>query len=184
MGCHGRRRARGVPCRRTCRRAGRGDRHRGPDAGVPVWYSYQPGGLGRCRLAAGRARPRRSALLAVSACACKTTARPAAIASAEGPVLGEDELDPAERLAMACRYLGAVGGNRYLADNPDPGRENVAFRMRRSAGSGWGYRVSATRRCLRSGPRWKRAIARPSTGRPRGQRHRSCAPAAHRRLGL
>jgi hypothetical protein len=27
-------------------------------------------------------------------------------------------------------YLGAAGGNRYVADNPDPGRENVAFRMR------------------------------------------------------
>ena len=31
---------------------------------------------------------------------------------------------------MARRYLGAVGGDRYVTDNPDPGRENVAFRMR------------------------------------------------------
>ena len=31
---------------------------------------------------------------------------------------------------MARRYLGAAGGHRYLAENPDPGRENVAFRMR------------------------------------------------------
>jgi hypothetical protein len=31
---------------------------------------------------------------------------------------------------MARRYLGAAGGNRYVAGNPDPGRENVAFRMR------------------------------------------------------
>jgi hypothetical protein len=31
---------------------------------------------------------------------------------------------------MARRYLGAVGGDRYVADNPDPGRDNVAFRMR------------------------------------------------------
>jgi hypothetical protein len=50
--------------------------------------------------------------------------------SAEGPVGSEEELNPAERLAMARRYLGAAGGSRYIADNPDPGRENVAFRMR------------------------------------------------------
>jgi len=31
---------------------------------------------------------------------------------------------------MACRYLGSAGGIRYVTDNPDPGGENVAFRMR------------------------------------------------------
>jgi hypothetical protein len=31
---------------------------------------------------------------------------------------------------MARRYLGAAGGDRYVADNPDPRQENVAFRMR------------------------------------------------------
>jgi hypothetical protein len=36
----------------------------------------------------------------------------------------------AERLAMARHYLGAADGNRYVADNPDSGREKVAFRMR------------------------------------------------------
>ncbi|HYA53640.1 MAG TPA: pyridoxamine 5'-phosphate oxidase, partial [Streptosporangiaceae bacterium] len=50
--------------------------------------------------------------------------------SVEGPVGGEEELDPAERLAMARRYLGTAGGDRYIADNPDPGGKNVAFRMR------------------------------------------------------
>jgi len=50
--------------------------------------------------------------------------------SVEGPVVSEEQLDPAERLAMARRYLGEVGGDRYIAGNPDPGRENVAFRMR------------------------------------------------------
>jgi hypothetical protein len=50
--------------------------------------------------------------------------------SVEGPVVSEEEPDPAERLAMARRYLGAAGGDRYVAGNPDPGRENVAFRMR------------------------------------------------------
>jgi hypothetical protein len=50
--------------------------------------------------------------------------------SVEGPVVSEEELDPAERLAMARRYLGAEGGDRYVSDNPDPERRNVVFRMR------------------------------------------------------
>jgi len=50
--------------------------------------------------------------------------------SVEGPVVSEEELDPAERLAMARRYLGAQGGDRYVSDNPDPDGRNVAFRMR------------------------------------------------------
>ena len=50
--------------------------------------------------------------------------------SVEGPVVSEEDPDPAERLALARRYLGAAGDDRYVADNPDPGRENVAFRMR------------------------------------------------------
>jgi len=45
-------------------------------------------------------------------------------------VVSEEELDPAERLAMARRYLGSADGDRYVTDNPDPERENVAFRMR------------------------------------------------------
>ena len=32
-----------------------------------------------------------------------------------------EELDPAERLAMARRYLGAEGADRYVASNPDSG---------------------------------------------------------------
>ena len=41
-----------------------------------------------------------------------------------------EELDPAERLAMARRYLGTEGGDHYVASNPDPARENVMIRMR------------------------------------------------------
>ena len=39
-------------------------------------------------------------------------------------------MDPAERLAMARRYLGAAGGDRHVAGNPDPQRKHVAFQMR------------------------------------------------------
>ena len=44
--------------------------------------------------------------------------------------MAEEEPGPGERLAMARRYLGRAGGDRYVTANPDPGRENVVFRMR------------------------------------------------------
>jgi len=102
----------------------------GQTLAVPVWYSYQPGGLltvltgRRSRKATAIRRAGRFGLCVQDGCP------PYRYVSVEGPVVSEEELDPAERLAMARRYLGAAGGNRYLADNPDPGRENVAFRMR------------------------------------------------------
>ena len=102
----------------------------GQTLAVPVWYSYQPGGLltvltgRRSRMAAAIRASGRFGLCALD------DSPPYRYVSAEGPVLREDELDPAERLAMACRYLGSAGGIRYVTDNPDPRGENVAFRMR------------------------------------------------------
>jgi hypothetical protein len=96
---------------------------------VPVWYSYQPGGL--LTVLTGRRSRKAAAIRAAgrfSLCV-QDDSPPYRYVSVEGPVLREDKLDPAERLAMACRYLGSAGGNRYVTDNPDPGRENVAFRM-------------------------------------------------------
>jgi len=102
----------------------------GQTLAVPVWYSYQPGGL--LTVLTGR-RSRTAAAIRASGrfglCAPHDSP-PYRYVSAEGPVLREDELDPAERLAMACRYLGSAGGIRYVTDNPDPRGENVAFRMR------------------------------------------------------
>jgi len=97
---------------------------------VPVWYSYQPGGL--VTVLTGR-RSRKAAVIRAAGrfgVCVQDDSPPYRYVSAEGPVLSEEELDPAERLAMARRYLGAAGGDRYVADNPDPGHENVAFRMR------------------------------------------------------
>ncbi len=90
---------------------------------VPVWYSYRPGGL--LTVLTGR-RSRKAA-------AVRAAGRFSLCVQDDSPpyrYVSEDELDPAERLAMARRYLGAAGGDRYVADNPDPGRNNVAFRMR------------------------------------------------------
>jgi len=102
----------------------------GQTLAVPVWYSYQPGGL--LTVLTGRGSRKATAIRAAGRFGlCVQDDRPPyRYVSVEGPVASEDELDPAERLAMARRYLGAAGGDRYVADNPDPGRENVAFRMR------------------------------------------------------
>jgi hypothetical protein len=97
---------------------------------VPVWYSYQPGGL--VTVLTGR-RSRKAVAMRTAGrfgLCVQDDSPPYRYVSVEGPVVGEVELDPAERLAMARRYLGEVGGDQYIAENPDPGRENVAFRMR------------------------------------------------------
>ena len=97
---------------------------------VPVWYSYQPGGL--LTVLTGRQSRKAAAIRAAGRFSlCAQDARPPyRYVSVEGPVVSEEELDPAERLAMARRYLGAEGGDRYVANNPDPERQNVVFRMR------------------------------------------------------
>ena len=102
----------------------------GQTLAVPVWYSYQPGGL--LTVLTGRRSRKATAIRGAGRFGlCVQDAWPPyRYVSVEGPVVSEEELDPAERLAMARRYLGTAGGDRYLADNPDPGRENVAFRMR------------------------------------------------------
>jgi hypothetical protein len=96
---------------------------------VPVWYSYEPGGL--LTVLTGR-RSRKAAVMRAAGrfgLCVQDDSPPYRYVSVEGPVVGEEELDPAERLAMARRYLGAAGGDRYVTDNPDAQRENVAFRM-------------------------------------------------------
>jgi len=97
---------------------------------VPVWYSYQPSGL--LTVLTGRRSRKAAAIRAAGrfGLCVQQDSPPYRYVSVEGPVVSEEELDPAERLAMARRYLGAADGDRYVADNPDPERKNVAFRMR------------------------------------------------------
>ena len=97
---------------------------------VPVWYSYQPGRV--LTVLTGRRSRKAAAIRAAGrfGLCVQDDSPPYRYVSVEGPVVREEELDPVERLAMARRYLGAVGGDRYVAENPDRGRENVAFRMR------------------------------------------------------
>jgi nitroimidazol reductase NimA-like FMN-containing flavoprotein (pyridoxamine 5'-phosphate oxidase superfamily) len=95
---------------------------------VPVWYDYRAGG--RVSVITGRRSRKGLAIIAagrMSLCV-QDEKPPYRYVSVEGPVEME-ELDPAERLAMARRYLGDEGGARYVASNPDSDRESVMFRM-------------------------------------------------------
>ena len=119
---------------------------------VPVWYSYQPGGL--LTVLTGRRSRKAGAIRAAGrfGLCVQDDSPPYRYVSVEGPVVSEEELDPAERLAMARRYLGSAGGDRYVTGNPDPERENVAFRMRRSTGSA---RIRARDMPQGSAARWR-----------------------------
>ena len=95
---------------------GRG-RGRGPIT-VPVWYDYQPGG--QVSVITGRSSRKARAIRAagrMSLCA-QDEAPPYRYVSVEGPVVLE-EVEFDERLAMARRYLGREGGDRYMASEPD-----------------------------------------------------------------
>ena len=95
---------------------------------VPVWYDYEAGS--RVSVITGRNSRKGRAIIAagrMSLCA-QDEKPPYKYVSVEGPVEME-ELDPADRLAMARRYLGEAGGDRYVASNPDQDGENVMFRM-------------------------------------------------------
>lgn len=102
----------------------------GRTVAVPVWYSYQPGGL--LTVLTGRRSRKAEAIRAAGrfGLCVQDASPPYRYVSVEGPVVTEEELDHAERLAMARRYLGTAGGDGYVADNPDPQHKNVAFRMR------------------------------------------------------
>jgi nitroimidazol reductase NimA-like FMN-containing flavoprotein (pyridoxamine 5'-phosphate oxidase superfamily) len=97
---------------------------------VPVWYSYEPGGVvtvmtgatsrkGRCIMEAGR----------FTLCV-QTEVPPYKYVSVEGAVTKtEHTVDPDERRRMAHRYLGQEFGDLYIESTEDQAAGNVVFRM-------------------------------------------------------
>ena len=93
---------------------------------VPVWYTYQPGGT--VNLSTGRNTRKARAIAAAgrfSLCA-QDERPPYKYVTVEGPAAMEEATD-AERLELARKYLGAEGGDAYLAANP--GGSQVMIRM-------------------------------------------------------
>jgi hypothetical protein len=107
----------------------------GQTLAVRVWYSYQPGGL--VTVLTGR-RSRKAVTIRAAGrfgvCA-QDDSPPYRYVSVEGPVVREEELDRAERLAMARRYLGAAGGDRTSPTTPTPNEKTWRSECARSTGS-------------------------------------------------
>ena len=102
---------------------------RGPLA-VPVWYSYEPGGMlsviTACFSIKARAIERAGRF---SVCA-QTEIAPYKYVTVEGPVTRtEPQVDPDERRAMAHRYLGAELGDLYIEATHAEADQNVVIRM-------------------------------------------------------
>ncbi len=101
----------------------------GPDRGplvTPVWYFYQPGGP--VSVSTGGSSNKARAIVAAgrfSLCA-QDEAPPYKYVTVEGPAVIEPA-DRAERIAIARRYLGAEGGDAFIAANP--GGDEVMIRM-------------------------------------------------------
>jgi hypothetical protein len=93
---------------------------------MPVWYSYRPGGT--VNVTTGRHTRKAVAIAAegrFSLCA-QDERPPFKYVTVEGPAVIED-VDPAERLKIACKYLGNEAGQAFIANNP--ALDNIVIRM-------------------------------------------------------
>ncbi len=93
---------------------------------VPVWYSYQPGGV--VNVITGPGSRKAQAIQAAgrfSLCA-QDEQPPYRYVTVEGPAVIE-EVTEAERAAVARRYLGAEQGDAWIAANPGGGE--IVIRM-------------------------------------------------------
>ena len=97
---------------------------------VPVWYSYAPGGT--VSVVTGGQSVKAQLLRAAgrfSLCV-QSESMPYRYVSVEGPITALDEaVSDEERRALAQRYLGAEGGDLYVASTAGQAADSVAFRM-------------------------------------------------------
>ena len=93
---------------------------------VPVWYTYQPGGTVNVSTGRGTRKARDIGAAGRFTLCAQDERPPYKYVTVEGPVTIEDATD-AERLELARRYLGAEGGDAYLAATPGGGQ--VMIRM-------------------------------------------------------
>ena len=93
---------------------------------VPIWYTYSRGGT--VNVSTGRGTRKAAAISAAGRFSlCVQDERPPyKYVTVAGPVVIE-EASAAERLELARRYLGAEGGDAYMAANP--GGTQVMIRM-------------------------------------------------------
>ena len=93
---------------------------------VPVWYSYQPGGLVSV-ITGGSTRKAAAIRAAGRFSLCVQDERPPyKYVTVEGPVTIEEARHD-ERVDLARRYLGLEGGDAYVSAVPTGGQ--IVFRM-------------------------------------------------------
>ncbi|GAA3739050.1 pyridoxamine 5'-phosphate oxidase family protein [Salinactinospora qingdaonensis] len=97
---------------------------------APVWYSYEPGGelvvtTGRTSLKGRLIRQAGRFSLCV-----QDETPPYRYVSVEGPATFEDHVAPAERAALAHRYLDPETAAAYLDATKEQLTTDVTFRMR------------------------------------------------------
>jgi nitroimidazol reductase NimA-like FMN-containing flavoprotein (pyridoxamine 5'-phosphate oxidase superfamily) len=105
------------------------DPGRGP-LSVPVWYSYEPGGMVSVVTGGQSAKAQRLRAAGRFSFCVQTETSPYRYVSVEGPITAVDEpVSADERLALAQRYLGTEGGELYIAATTEQTAGSVAFRM-------------------------------------------------------
>lgn len=101
----------------------------GPPFAVPIWYSYEPGGV--VTITTGPKSHKVGLIKAAGAftLAVQDEEPPYRYVTVSGPVVETlDEADAAERLVLAQRYMGEEGGRQYMAEMG--GHPEMAFRLR------------------------------------------------------
>ncbi len=97
---------------------------------VPVWYMFKPGGSVSFGTGAGSQKARLIAEAGRFSLCAQSEVPMYKYVSVEGPVVStQTPTDPEERRAMAHRYLGAEGGDLFLAATEADAESQVTFRM-------------------------------------------------------
>jgi PPOX class probable F420-dependent enzyme len=105
---------------------------RGPLA-VPIWYAYDPGGEVRIMTGRGSRKGRLLARAGRFSLCVQAEQPPYKYVSVEGPIASMEAADIERDLrALARRYLGQAGGDRYVEEtrNLPSHADNVLVRMR------------------------------------------------------
>jgi nitroimidazol reductase NimA-like FMN-containing flavoprotein (pyridoxamine 5'-phosphate oxidase superfamily) len=100
-----------------------------PPMTVPVWYSYAPGGP--VSMIIGRTSQKAKAIEhagCFSLCAQTETA-PYTYVTVSGAVTVTEPVDPAERRALAHRYLGPELGDLYVESTGGDATDDIVVRM-------------------------------------------------------
>ena len=86
---------------------------------VPVWYTYQPGGV--VSVTTGSGSRKVAAIRAAGRCSlcAQQEHEPYKYVTIEGPAVVELGADLAERREIARRYLGTERGDAFMEANPD-----------------------------------------------------------------